>query len=261
MKKIRTLVIDDEPLARARIIKLLGSYDFISILGECKNGKEAQKSISNYKPDLIFLDIQMPDLNGFEVLNNIDPKPFIIFVTAFDQYALQAFDVRAVDYLLKPYDNDRFEQALLHAKAQIQLKENAVLHTKMVQLLQSHQQQQSDELMYITLKEKGRTIQLPTNDICYIEAEGNYLNLYTEHKTHLLRQTMQELENLLNKAHFLKIHRSILINTNYLKSIKYKGNNQYSFTLNNDVKLLSSRSHKADIITFLEDREIRNSQA
>jgi two-component system LytT family response regulator len=146
MRLIKTLVVDDEPFARARILKLLESFDFIKVIGECKNGKEAVSQIKNYKPDLVFLDIQMPDFTGFDVLSKSEKEnlPFIIFVTAYDQYALKAFDVKAVDYLLKPYDNERFTQALEHARNQIVQKDESLLHKKMVGLLTEHQQQSTE---------------------------------------------------------------------------------------------------------------------
>ncbi|MEZ4983300.1 MAG: response regulator [Saprospiraceae bacterium] len=156
MRNIRTLVVDDEPLARARIVNLLNKAENISVLGECKNGREAMKSIATYKPDLVFLDIQMPDLNGFDVLNSgkLNDVPFIIFVTAFDQYALQAFDVKAVDYLLKPYDDERFFKALEHARTQIAMKDSALLHQKMVNLLEEQKVQNGEINDVIELKER-----------------------------------------------------------------------------------------------------------
>lgn len=254
MRKIRTLVVDDEPLARARILKLLEQFDFITVIGECKNGREALTQIQSYKPDLVFLDIQMPDLNGFDVLQNktINPLPFIIFVTAFDHYAVKAFDVRAVDYLLKPYDDERFIQALDHAKEQILLKDASVLHQKMVRILDEYQHQQSDELRAIEIKENGVTKLINVNDIYWIEAEGNYLKIHLEKKRHLIRQTLQNIESQLDSKLFFRIHRSILVNQLYVEHIKYKGNNQYSFLMKNGEKLISSRSYKEDVIRHLE---------
>ena len=259
MKKIRTLVIDDEPLARARIIKLLEQFDYIDLLGECKNGKEALEKIENYKPDLIFLDIQMPDFNGFDLISksDIDPLPFIIFVTAYDQYAIKAFGVQAVDYLLKPYDDDRFAQALDHAKKQIILKRDALLHKKMVRLLEDHQGIGDDKLSSITIKEKGRNISININDIYFLESHGNYLKIYLGNRNFLLRQTLQALEAQLNDQQFVRIHRSFIVNLNFVKHIKYKGNNQYLFQMKNDQDLLSSRGFKSEIEQLLEEDELR----
>ena len=137
MRKIRTLVVDDEPLARARLLHLLQEYPDILLIGECGNGQEATTHIKKYRPDLVFLDIQMPDLDGFGVLEalQLDRTPFIIFVTAYDRFALKAFDIHAVDYLLKPFDDDRFRHALSHAREQIHINDQAVLNQKLLRVL------------------------------------------------------------------------------------------------------------------------------
>jgi two-component system LytT family response regulator len=254
MRKIRTLVVDDEPLARARILKLLENFEYITVIGECKNGREALSQIKTYKPDLVFLDIQMPDLTGFDVLESqaIDPLPFIIFVTAYDHYAIKAFNVHAVDYLLKPYDDERFIQALTHAKEQILLKDASLLHKKMIRILDEYKHQQSDELTAIEVKEKGMTKLVNVNDIYWIEAEGNYLKIHLENNRHLIRKTLQNIENQLDNRMFLRIHRSMLVNQLYIESVKYKGNNQYSFNMKNGGKLMSSRSYKEDVTRYLD---------
>ena len=180
----------------------------------------------------------MPDLTGFDVLENesIKPLPFIIFVTAYDHYAIKAFNVHAVDYLLKPYDDERFVQALEHAKEQILLKDASFLHKKMVRILDEYQYQQSDELTAIEVKEKAMTKLINVNDIYWIEAEGNYLKINLENRRHLIRQTMQNIESQLDKTMFIRVHRSILVNQLYIRNVKYKGNNQYVFNLKNEVK-------------------------
>ena len=259
MRNIRTLVVDDEPLARARIVNLLNKAENISVLGECKNGREAMKSIATYKPDLVFLDIQMPDLNGFDVLNSgkLNDVPFIIFVTAFDQYALQAFDVKAVDYLLKPYDDERFFKALEHARTQIAMKDSALLHQKMVNLLEEQKVQNGEINDVIELKEKGRNVLVKVEDLCFIEADGNYLRLHEIDQQHLLRETLQNFESRLESGIFLRIHRSIIVNTNYIDRVSYKGNNQFQFSMKNDKKLLSSRGYREEIVQYLDDEAIK----
>lgn len=259
MKKIRTLVVDDEPLARARIVKLLENFDYISLIGECKNGSEALKAITNYKPDLIFLDIQMPDLNGFEVLENkdIQPLPFIIFVTAYGQYALKAFDVHAVDYLLKPYDDDRFTRALEHARQQILRQQNALLHQKMVQMIELHRYGKDEALQHFEIKEKGRSQLIRIEDVHFIEAEGNYLKVYTDKKSFLIRQTMQSIEDQLDSRLFLRIHRSLLLNIHFIRDIAYEGNNQYAFLMKGGQRILSSRSYKEAIHEYLDGEKLK----
>lgn len=254
MRMIKTLVVDDEPFARARILKLLEQVDYIKVIGECKNGKEAVAQIKNYKPDLVFLDIQMPDFTGFDVLSKSEKEnlPFIIFVTAYDQYALKAFDVKAVDYLLKPYDNERFTQALEHARDQIIQKDESLLHKKMVGLIVEHQQQQSDVTFQIEIKDKGRITNINTFDIYYLEAQGNYIQLHLEHKKYMIRETLQNIKNSLEQNTFLQIHRSILLNTNYIEHTRYLGNNQYEIQLKNGDTLHSSRGYKTELEDFLD---------
>lgn len=256
MRKIKTLVVDDEPLARARICKLLQSYDFISLLGECRNGKEALRQITDYRPDLVFLDIQMPDFNGFDVLAKMDKDkiPFIIFVTAYDQYALKAFDVHAVDYLLKPYDNERFERALEHARQQIQTKDQASLHHRMLHVLQEFEDQQMPENLKLEVKDRGKTQNINILDIQCVEAQGNYLQLFLENSTYLIRLTLQAFEEKTTGHPFLRIHRSVLINTNYIKGKRYDGNGQYQFSLKNEKQLTSSRSCREAIESFFDSK-------
>ena len=249
MRKIKTLVVDDEPLARARICKLLKAYDYIQLLGECRNGKEALRQITDYRPDLVFLDIQMPDFNGFDVLAKMDKDkiPFIIFVTAYDQYALKAFDVHAVDYLLKPYDNDRFARALEHARQQILTRDQAALHHRMLNVLQEFEQQQLPENLKLEVKDRGKTRLINVLDIQCVEAQGNYLQLFLADENYLIRQTLHAFEEQVQGHPFLRIHRSILINTNYISGKRYDGNGQYYFTLKNGKQLQSSRSFREDI--------------
>lgn len=259
MKKIRTIVVDDEPLARARIVKLLGQYDYIEVIGECKNGREALQSITDYQPDLVFLDVQMPDLSGFDVLSKAGrgSLPFIIFVTAYDQYALRAFDVHAVDYLLKPYDDERFARSLEHARHHIQLRQNALLHERMLRLLEEHQSHTEQEKRFLEVKEKGHTHRIDLLDVYYVEADGNYLRLHLRDRQHLVRHTLQALEAELDGQVFRRIHRSLLVNTNYLDRIRYQGNNQYLFLLRNGEELLSGRSYRDNVLALFEEESLR----
>jgi two-component system LytT family response regulator len=249
MRKIKTLVVDDEPLARARICKLLSAYDYITILGECRNGKEALRQIVDYRPDLVFLDIEMPDFNGFDVLAKMGKEelPFIIFVTAYNQYALKAFDVHAVDYLLKPYDNDRFGRALEYARQQIQIKDQAALHHRMVKVLNDFDRQQLSDDLQVEVKDRGKTQIINILDVQCVEAQGNYLQLHLADSKYLIRQTLQAFEDQVTGHPFLRIHRSALINTHYLESHRYDGNGQYHFTLRNGKQIQSSRGFREEI--------------
>lgn len=256
MQIIKTLVIDDEPYARARIIKLLSDFDFVEVLGESKNGQEAIEQIRDYQPDLVFLDIQMPDYTGFEVLlkSASNQLPFIIFVTAYDQYALKAFDVHATDYLLKPFDNERFTQALLQAHQQIIQKKDALLHQKMVNLINEAKMENEKAQYQIKIKHNGRFIYINPLDVYYLESKGNYIQLHLKSKSYLIRETLQQIKSSLQKNCFLQIHRSILVNCNYIQTVKYTGNNQYKIALKNEVALHSSRGFKASISTYLDRR-------
>jgi two-component system LytT family response regulator len=259
MRKVRTLVVDDEPLARLRITNLLRNVPYIDLLGECKNGKEALDSIQRYRPDLIFLDIQMPDINGMELAQqkNLKEKPFIIFVTAFDEYALKAFDVQAIDYLLKPYDDDRFMRALENAAKHIHLKDKAILHEKMVHILHQFEHSHEEDASVIEIKDKGRKILIAHQDILWLEADGNYIRVNTLSGLHLHRSTLHELESKLDPDFFLRIHRSILVNTHQVQSIRYTGNNQYTLTFHSQQKIQSSRSYKEAIDTYITEKELK----
>jgi two-component system LytT family response regulator len=255
MTKVKTIVVDDEPLARARIIKLLEAYEDIQLVAECKNGKEAIKAIRDYRPALAFLDIQMPDLNGFDVLSDktLKPLPFIIFVTAFDQYALKAFDVQAVDYLLKPYDEDRFRKAVEHACQQIQQQQQAQLHQKMMQLITSHQQEATAYLYKLEYRDKGIDKSVDIADVSHLASDGNYIRLHTGRRNIIIRQTLQSISEQLDPGLFLRIHRSLLLNINFIDKAVYEGNNQYAFIMKNGQRLISSRGYKAPIQRFLHD--------
>ena len=258
MRKVRTLIVDDEPLARARVRKLLDKLPYIQVAASCKNGNEAWEKISTYRPDLVLLDVQMPDIDGFEVMKRVDftPAPFVIFITAFDRYALQAFDVHAIDYLLKPYDDDRFYGALEHALKQIRLKQKAVLHEKMVHMIDAFQTDEKAEEDGIRLKEKDRVLFVHNRDIVYLESFGNYVKIHTLSRTHLYRHTLHSLENRLDRRCFLRIHRSFIVNANFIRNADYLGNNQYTIILKNDRELVSSRSYRNEIQAFLTDLEI-----
>lgn len=254
MQKIRTLIVDDEPLARRRINGLLQKRQDVEIIGECKNGREAQERIKDYRPDLVFMDIQMPDVTGIEVVENVEPKnkPFYIFVTAYGEYALKAFDVKAVDYLLKPYDEDRFTQAFDHAKNRITQKNESAEHRNLQNLAEAHRQHKLTGNNIIDVSHRGRTFSIKMEEIHWIEADGNYLRLHVKDTKYLIRQTMQSMYDMLNPKFFLRIHRSLIINALFMKETRYEGNNQYAFTMENGKTLLSGRSFKDAVKGFLE---------
>ncbi len=251
--QIRTLVVDDEPLARQRVISLLKNYSEIQVIGESRNGEEAVADIQSKKPDLIFLDIEMPGMDGFGVISNIDLnyKPFIIFATAYNQYALKAFNIHAIDYLLKPFDDERFDEALEIAKNQIKLRHSSQFNEKLIKLINDYNTEPEKYVRQFKIKLRGREKFIPTESIYYIEAEGNYLMLHHENGRDLFRSTMASIEKELNPNQFLRIHRSFFVNTIYTKDIRYISNNEYKVTLKDGKEIVSGRSYKDLIKSYL----------
>jgi two-component system, LytTR family, response regulator len=251
-EKIRTLIVDDEPLARRNLRVLLEKDSEIEIVEECRNGREAVKAINSLSPDLIFLDIQMPEMDGFDVLARVDPGQInaIIFVTAFDQYALKAFDVHALDYLLKPFDDERFAHALDRAKSQIEAREINRLSKRLLALLEERESARQDttgQKPYLTrlmMKVSGRVVLLKVDEIDFIEAEGNYAKLHVGRKTHLLREKMNDLEAQLDPEKFVRIHRSIIVNLDRIKEMHPHFNGDYIVVLEDGRQLRLSRTRR-----------------
>ncbi len=254
--QIRTVVVDDEPLARSRIMNRLKEHEEIKLIGECRNGKEAVRFINDKKPALIFLDIQMPDMDGFAVISklNLEYDPFIIFATAYDQYALKAFDVHAIDYLLKPFDNERFNEALARAKTQIKLQKSSYFNEKLLGLIKEYQQDYGDYKSAFTIKKDGRKIKIDVEHIFWLEATGNYITLHLAERKFLYRGTMNAIEADLNPQFFLRIHRSFIVNTLFVEKIRYISGNEYKVVLKNGQELISGRSYKEKIVAYLESR-------
>ena len=249
-EKIRTLIVDDEPLARRNLRVLLEKDPQIEIIEECRNGREAVKAINALSPDLIFLDIQMPEMDGFDVLAHVGPEHIqaIIFVTAFDQYALKAFDVHALDYLLKPFDDERFAHALRRAKAQIEAQEINRLSKRLLALLEERESElKVDQKSYLTrlmIKDSGRVRLLKVDDIDFVEADGNYAKLHVGRGTHLLREKMNDLEGRLDPARFVRIHRSIIVNLDRIKEMHPHFNGDYIVVLEDGRQLKMSRTRR-----------------
>jgi two-component system LytT family response regulator len=250
--KIKTLIVDDEPLARRNLRVLLERDAQIEILDECRNGREAVKAIKNLTPDLIFLDIQMPEMDGFDVLAHVGPEQIqaIIFVTAFDQYALKAFDVHALDYLLKPFDDERFARALERAKSQIAAREIDKLSKRLFALLEERESERKGSIQeehYLTrlmIKASNRMVLLKVEDIDFIEADGNYAKLHVGRKAHLLREKMHDLEGRLDPAKFVRIHRSVIVNLDRIKEMQPHFNGDYIVVLVDGQQLRLSRTRR-----------------
>jgi two-component system LytT family response regulator len=254
MRTIRTVVVDDEFLGRSRVKKLLSGFDQIQLVGEGKNGEEAVKLIEDYHPDIVMLDIEMPDKTGIQVMNSFpeNERPFFIFITAHDRFALKAFDLKAVDFLHKPYDDERFAKAISHVTEQIELNDHKQLNSQLLKVLDDFKSKKQSNPYIIQIKDRGREISVNLYDVYYIEADGNYLKLQLEKERFLLRSTMQQMTETLDHSCFLRVHRSVIINTNYLKVKSYKGNNEYVFKMRSGEEFISGRSFKEEIDKFFE---------
>ncbi len=239
IKNIRTLIIDDEEPARNIIKHYLLDFKFIEIVGEYADGYSAVKAINELKPDLIFLDIQMPKLTGFELLELIETKPDIIFSTAYDQYAIKAFDANATDYLLKPFSKERFEQALnkvIGKPESNDLKIKSIINTI---------NEKPELISRIAVKSGTKIDVIPVNDIIYLEAEGDYVMIYTNIDCYLKEKTMKYFETHLDKNQFIRIHRSFIVNINEIASLEHYDKENYIAILKNNKKLkVSDSGHK-----------------
>lgn len=254
MSKIRALIIDDEPLARERIRTLLSVEEDVEIIGECADGREAVSTIKKESPDLLFLDVQMPEMSGFEVLEKIGAErlPSIIFVTAYDHYALRAFDVHALDYLLKPFDRERFQTALRRARLEIERAQGGHLQERLLLLLADLKVEQK-YLERLVIKDAGRVFFLRTEEIDWIESAGNYVRLHVARESHLLRETMNTLESRLNSAKFLRIHRTTIINVERIRELHPLFRGEYILVLRDGTRLTSGRAYKEKLQELLEN--------
>jgi two-component system, LytTR family, response regulator len=238
--KVRTVIVDDEPLARSNLLVLLGSDPEIEVVAQCGSGVEAVEAIRRLQPDLLFLDVQMPECDGFDVLEMLgkDLPRATIFVTAYDQYALRAFEAGALDYLLKPFDNARFELALNRAKQRIRTVENRQpLHPR--------------RLDRIVVKSAGEVCFLKTSDIEWIEAADYYACLHVGAKTHLLRRSMAELEQDLDPNMFCRVHRSSIVNLERVQGLKLAEDGEYEIMLENGTRVRLSRRYRKHLETRL----------
>jgi two-component system, LytTR family, response regulator len=239
------LIVDDEPLARERIRSFLAEDEELKVCAECVDGLEAVAAIETYSPDLVFLDIQMPELTGFGVIDTIgvEKMPLTIFVTAYDQYAIQAFEAHALDYLLKPYDEERFQKTLRRAKEQLEKRNHDELHKQLSKLL-SDVTPKTECIRRIVVKDAGKIFFVLVDEILWIDAAGNYLDLHTKDKTHCIRETMKKIESKLNPKQFVRIHRSTIVNLNHIQEMQAYLNNDFIIILTNGDKVVLSRNYR-----------------
>lgn len=252
MPRIRTIIADDEPLARRGIRAHLKNEKDFEVISECRNGNETVRTIEAESPDLVFLDVQMPELDGFGVVNAIGPvrMPAVIFVTAYDRYALRAFEVHALDYLLKPFDDDRFAGALQRARQHIERKDIDDLGRRLQGLLDDLQPKQkyADRLV---IKTAGRIFFLSVAEVDWIEAADNYVRLHAGSETHLLRETMNKLEKTLDPEQFLRVHRSRMVNIQRVKELRPLFRGEYDLMLKDGTRLETGRGYRDRIQKLL----------
>ena len=244
--------MDDEPLARERIRQLLRKEPDIDILGECADGRDAVAAIAKFKPDLVFLDVQMPELDGFGVLEQLDRRamPAIIFVKAHDQFALRAFEVHALDYLLKPFDSGRFKKALERARERIQRQPSADLSRRLSELL-ADMKAGPKQQNRLAVKSGGKVLFLKIDEIDWIEAADNYVNLHMGNESHLHRETMAALEARFPADKFMRISRSTMVNIERIKELQPMFHGEYTVILRNGTRLTLSRGYREKLNQLL----------
>lgn len=242
---MKVLIVDDEPLARERVRRHLRDEPGVEIVGEAGNGREAVTEIEEKTPDLVFLDVQMPEMNGFDVLKALEENkiPAIVFTTAYDKYAIQAFEFHALDYLLKPFSRERFSRAVRHAREQLEnSRQSGSIDERLVSLLENLKAKKY--LERIVVKNSGRVFFIKTEEIDWIEAAGNYLKLHVGRDAHLIRETMQSIEAKLDPEKFFRIHRSTLVQIDRIKELHPLFGGDYAVILRNGTELNLSRNYR-----------------
>lgn len=248
--RIRVLVVDDEVLARRNLLVLLGRDGEVEVVGECASGPEAVEAIGGLSPDLVFLDVQMPELDGFAVLEALGdtPLPTVVFVTAYDRYALKAFEVEALDYLLKPFDDERFNRTLHRAKQAIRQRHMQDLSQSLIAVVDRYRQQPAQSgpvyLNRIMVRSAGRLHFLEAGELDWIEAADYYACLHTAGRTHLLRRSMNDLERELDPASFARIHRSTIVNLSRVRELRLDPNGEAAALLRDGTSLRVSRAYR-----------------
>jgi two-component system, LytTR family, response regulator len=246
---IRTLIVDDEPLARSRVRRFLAGEEGVEVVGECEAGREAVEAVRELKPELVFLDIQMPELDGFGVIEAVGPArmPAVVFLTAYDRYALRAFDVHALDYLLKPYTRERFRRSLARARRLLSSR-GAGADGRLASLVESLGREQR-YLEWLTVKSAGRVFFLRVDDLEWVEAEGNYLRLHAAGGgSHLLRETLNGLASRLDPRKFLRIHRSTLVRAESVRELRPTPGGDYEVLLRDGTRLTLSRGYRDRVL-------------
>jgi two-component system LytT family response regulator len=249
---IRGMIVDDEPLARKRIRDLLAAAPDVQVVAECANGREAVKAIEAALPDMLFLDIQMPEVDGFEVLATIGVGrvPVVIFITSYDQFALKAFEAQALDYLMKPFDDLRFNTTLQRARARLGDRQRGDIDVRLSALLEEVRSQRG-YLKRLAVPVGNRNIFIPAREIDWIGAERNYIRVYAGGRGHLLRESLSHIETELDPAMFCRIHRSTIVNIDRIQSVETTFRGEYVVVLHDRTRLTAGRSYRDTLHTLL----------
>jgi two-component system LytT family response regulator len=248
--RIKALIVDDEMLARDRIRELLKDHPEVEVIAEARNGQEAIDSVVNHNPDLVFLDVQMPDLDGFSVLQNLKQLPLIIFVTAYDQYALRAFDVHAVDYLTKPFDRKRFAEAVDQAK--VFMKGAREPDTARILNMLQELKAGARYLERFAVRNGETLFFVRAEDVDAIEAQGNYVRLSLAGSSHLLRDTLNNIEAQINPRMFVRIHRRTIVNIDRVKEVQTWARGEYRVVLSTGAYYTLSRGYRQHFEKFIK---------
>lgn len=251
---IRSIIIDDEAAARDVIKDYLKFDNSVKIVAECDNGQDAVNMILEKKPDLVFLDIQMPEMNGFEIIEAVGEKnlPFIIFITAYDKYAIKAFEINALDYLLKPFNNKRFQNSLDRAKKSI-LTKSGFKH-QITELLDNMKREQKYSKRFL-VKTGGRVVILNTSEINRFESVSDYIKIHTKNEEFLIRGTLSSTEKKLDPDNFIRIHKSCIVNINFIKEFQPWGKNSHIIILKDGISLKLSRSYRERFLNVFNTPE------
>jgi two-component system LytT family response regulator len=239
----RVLIVDDEPLPRERLRTLLGEHDGVEIVGECADGESAVRSILELRPDLVLLDIKMPELDGFGVVEALkgEELPAIIFVTAYDEFAIRAFEVEAVDYLLKPINPERFARALARALAALERPESGA--TRKVQEFVERVERSRRYLTRFVVRDRSKLSFVRVEDVDWIDSASNYIRLHVDGRPSFVRETMKSIEARLDPDRFVRVHRSSIINIDRVASIEPSSHGEYIVTMRDGARLTTSRTH------------------
>ena len=250
---LRAMIVDDEPLARRRLRSLLAGEEGVEIVGEYGNGRDAVTAIRELNPDLVFLDIQMPELDGFGVVREVGvtEMPTVVFVTAFDEHALKAFEVHAFDYLLKPVDRERFATTLRRARIRARGEDSRTLSVRLGALL-SELGCMRHEPQRLPIRKDGRIFLVRPEDIDWLEADGNHVRVHIGKESHLIRETLSNLETRLPARSFMRIHRSTLVNIGRIREIQPWFQGDYVLLLNDGTRLTSGRSYRDRVRSLFE---------